>query len=325
MDFTALPLAVRQGYDDRKEKETIPASHGPLTDSEELEALLDFHEVAEIEQRRQPRWLLLGLCASNVVLLALAIALAAKLYSAKECRDPSLGVWSPANNAVEYHEVHFQAALANQTAYMGFPNDEIDKRWSELYDFGISVITEEEAMNLHRPTLPIPGTKDYLVELDVWHSLHCLNDLRKLLYPERYHMLERLTKDGVIDRNSFAFRHWDHCVDALRQSLMCQADIAPIPFHVNVPFNRGIFPRLATTHTCRNFTKIQEWAKAHRAPEFDFMISDPVKLQKIIEESGFDHSPEEDMEGLYWMFPGNQFFQYWRDHPLAESESAGLV
>lgn len=93
MDFTALPLAVRQGYDDRKEKETIPASHGPLTDSEELEALLDFHEVAEIEQRRQPRWLLLGLCASNVVLLALAIALAAKLYSVKECRDPSLGVW----------------------------------------------------------------------------------------------------------------------------------------------------------------------------------------------------------------------------------------
>lgn len=101
---------------------------------------------------------------------------------------------------------------------------------------------------------------------------------------------------------------------------MCQADVAPVSFHVNVPFNRGIFPRLATTHTCRNFTKIQEWARENQAPEFEFMIEDQAKLQEIIDESGFDHSPEENMEGLYWMFPGNKFFQYWRDHPYEGHE-----
>lgn len=41
---------------------------------------------------------------------------------------------APANDAVEYQELHFTAALANQTEYMGFPDDEIDKRWSDLYN-----------------------------------------------------------------------------------------------------------------------------------------------------------------------------------------------
>lgn len=75
---------------------------------------------------------------------------------------------------------------------------------------GISTITPEETKYLRTPTLHIPGQDDkYLIELDVFHSLHCLNDLRKLLYPERFQMLERLMdKDGNIDRNNFAFRHW---------------------------------------------------------------------------------------------------------------------
>jgi hypothetical protein len=76
---------------------------------------------------------------------------------------------------------------------------------------GISKITEEEAKKLMHPTLAIPGTKDYLVQLDVWHKLHCLNDLRMLLYPERYMYpgLAAVTNDeGVIDRESIEFRHW---------------------------------------------------------------------------------------------------------------------
>lgn len=152
---------------------------------------------------------------------------------------------------------------------MGFPDDEMDQRWLDLYDcksniknllvcvcvhstkktktktlsltVGISAISKAEAQQLADPTIAIPGTTDkYLVQLEVFHNLHCLNDLRKLLYPERYHMLEKATlKNGTIDRNSFGFRHWDHCIDSLRQALMCNADISPTSFHVNIPFSRG--------------------------------------------------------------------------------------
>ncbi|CAE7193445.1 hypothetical protein P3342_009432 [Pyrenophora teres f. teres] len=313
-----------EDHDEKDDIDSYDSRDSLLEDSTELGSIAKSNLAIKSTHRWKSSSVVIGLCTSNLLLLLISVMLGVRLYSVDDCKDPSLSVWSPANDAVEYHEEHFVAALANSTDYMGFPDDEIDKRWSDLYDFGISVISEEEAKKLPNPTIPIPGTKDYLVELDVWHSLHCLNDLRKLLYPERFQMLERLmTKNGTIDRNSFHFRHWDHCVDALRQTLMCQSDVAPVSFHVNIPFNRGIFPRLAATHTCRNFSKVQEWAKEHRAPEFEFMISDPEKLQEIIHESGFDHSPEENMEGLYWMFPGNKFFKHWQDHPMEDEVTAG--
>ena len=133
---------------------------------------------------------------------------------------------APANNAVEYIKEHkFRAALFNNTPYMGYPSDETDRLWSELYNctspfthipfktdetqVGISRISAEEAEQLPNPTLAIPGTQDYLIELDVWHELHCLNDLRKLLYPERFEGLEELKdENGIINRDTDPFRHW---------------------------------------------------------------------------------------------------------------------
>jgi Mycotoxin biosynthesis protein UstYa len=107
----------------------------------------------------------------------------------------------------------------------------------------------------------------------------------------------------------------DHCIDALRQALMCNADISPISFHVNTPVNVGVFPRLATTHTCRNFAKIQDWAHKNAAGEWDLHVTQE-EAKEIIRESGFDHAPLEDIEFLWELFPGDPFFQHWRDHPL---------
>lgn len=58
-----------------------------------------------------------------------------------------------------------------------------------------------------------------------------------------------------------------HCLDILRQQLMCTIDVgvfgqvwlypdAPEPF---VDFN--------TQHRCRNFEQIREWAEKHQLPE----------------------------------------------------------
>ncbi|KAJ0109998.1 uncharacterized protein J7T55_014800 [Diaporthe amygdali] len=235
----------------------------------------------------------------------------------KHGSDPTVEIYSPANEAVEYVQAkHFRAALFNLTEYMGYPTADgrTDQLWSNLYNFGISKISKEEAAKLHTPTLAIPGTEDYLIELDVWHELHCLNDIRKVFYPEVYGGLEEVTwPNGTINRDTDAFRHWDHCIDSLRQTIMCHADVAPIPFHVNVPDKKGIFPRLATTHTCRNFDRIQQWAKDNWAGAWDFNLN-PEKADEIIAASGFDNGPEEDIEFLWELFPGNPYFKHWREH-----------
>ncbi|KAL3421691.1 hypothetical protein PVAG01_05847 [Phlyctema vagabunda] len=240
------------------------------------------------------------LYTTNFILLAAVLAL---LFTVREksLRDPSLGIYSPANEAVEYiEEQWFRAALFNNTPYMGYPDDEKDKLWEDLYNFGTSTISEKEAKKLPHPTLPIPGTKRYLVQLDVWHQLHCLNDLRKLLYPDRFPGLEELKdENGVVDMTDSVFRHWAH----------------------------GVFPRLSTSHTCRNFGKIQEWAKENAAGVWDPIIT-PQQAAEIIQDADFDQSPFEDIEFLYDQFPGNPWFRYWREHPqeaeVARKKFGGL-
>ncbi|GAB7336039.1 hypothetical protein MBLNU13_g08855t1 [Cladosporium sp. NU13] len=271
---------------------------------------------------------MIALYTSNLIFLAIIGILSIRLRKLSSF-DPSIQIYSPANSAVEWiPEQKFRAALFNNTPYMGYPTDEIDARWSALYDFGISKISAQEAARLPNPTLPITGTKEsneYVIELDVWHELHCLNDLRKILYPERFGGLDALKdENGTIQRDDDTFRHWDHCIDSLRQTIMCHADVAPIPFHVNVPVSKGIFPRLATTHTCRNFTKIQEWARDRTIGEWEFSLT-KEKAQSVIKSAGFDQSPDEDIEFLYPKFPGVSWFKYWKSHPKeAEAERQRL-
>lgn len=61
-------------------------------------------------------------------------------------------------------------------------------------DVGISRVDKEVAGKLPNRTARIPGDEDYyIVGLDVMHQLHCLNRLRKSLYPDRYHVSANLT------------------------------------------------------------------------------------------------------------------------------------
>lgn len=69
----------------------------------------------------------------------------------------------------------------------------------------------------------------------------------------------------------------EHCLDALRQTLMCHSDVTPTVFHVGMNGD-GIFPKLAATHTCRNFDKVKQWALDHRAGEFRWQLQEGDKL-----------------------------------------------
>jgi Mycotoxin biosynthesis protein UstYa len=73
---------------------------------------------------------------------------------------------------------------------------------------GVSAIPKSEATKLSNKTIPRPGSDDYLVELDVFHQLHCLNDLRKAFYPDRFPDKWHYTADGKVDYKSVDHLHW---------------------------------------------------------------------------------------------------------------------
>lgn len=71
-----------------------------------------------------------------------------------------------------------------------------------------------------------------------------------------------------------------HCLDILRQQLMCTIDIGVLgqvwyqppdkPLQAFVDFN--------TVHTCRNFQAIRDWAEKHQLPDPDEIPADFLEL-----------------------------------------------
>ena len=52
--------------------------------------------------------------------------------------------------------------------------------------------------------------------------------------------------------------HLEHCIDYLRQAIMCTVDITPIPVEWSDQWNRLVV-NFDTWHTCRNFDGIKDW------------------------------------------------------------------
>jgi hypothetical protein len=131
----------------------------------------------------------------------------------------------------------------------------------------ISQISPESAAKLPNATTPFTNdTSHYIVELDVFHQLHCLNMLRKLVYPDVYTMDLTSGSEKAID-NIF---HMEHCYEQLRQSLQCSSDISTIYWEWSEKKQR-MFGNVRTTHTCKNFGKIRDWAVEHKAEtDLDF-------------------------------------------------------
>lgn len=56
--------------------------------------------------------------------------------------------------------------------------------------------------------------------------------------------------------------HTDHCIDYLRQVLMCHGDVTPITHFYHETRMRNFWPNFTVPHTCRKWDKIVAWAEA---------------------------------------------------------------
>jgi DUF1365 family protein len=55
------------------------------------------------------------------------------------------------------------------------------------------------------------------------------------------------------------YEHFMHCIDSLRQAIMCFSDITPIPFAWDERVGH-VQHHESIRHTCRNFDAIHGWA-----------------------------------------------------------------
>lgn len=95
-----------------------------------------------------------------------------------------------------------------------------------------------------------------------------------MLYPDRY---DHNRSDPAVGK------HMGHCVEWLRQSLLCNADIGTITWAWK-DREQAVVAHDASVHQCRNFHDIWKWARDHQLLagfKEDIRLTDDIAIPRI--------------------------------------------
>ncbi|KAH8814556.1 hypothetical protein DL96DRAFT_1752818 [Flagelloscypha sp. PMI_526] len=178
------------------------------------------------------------------------------------CHLKSL-LYSPARDAVEYEVSVFHTGFHSDSSKYQGTSDEVDKAWEDLYNGVFQRVTKEEAALLPNKTAKVPEDEDhYIVALHVFHDLHCLqNTVRQALFDGYYHKYDM--------SHPKTSAHMSHCIDHIRNSLMCTPDLGVIVWQWDEE-KQLTFSQDTTAHECVNYDKILEWADERRLVDGKF-------------------------------------------------------
>ncbi|KAJ6473932.1 hypothetical protein DFH09DRAFT_953435, partial [Mycena vulgaris] len=160
---------------------------------------------------------------------------------------------APAQHVVQHKLVKFTRGLADDVpVYERPPSAAVDEAWRELYSVAATKMSRSEAMQMPNKTWPLLGEEgSYIFALDVFHQLHCLDTLR-----------QQASISTGSDYPRVPSSHLRHCVGALRQALMCAADITPVVWQWSTA-HQIAEQRDDVVHVCRNYEGIRQWASEH--------------------------------------------------------------
>lgn len=171
--------------------------------------------------------------------------------------------WGPAVEAIKLEKTIFTSPLCynatsnelyrefdpSQPQYVGTPSPEIDAAWESLLGGQYLVLSDEEAKELDAP-VPIDGR--WIGEVEVMHSLHCLNTLRKALSPEYY-------GGGQHFAHTRLSLHLEHCFEQVRQSIQCAGDLTPVVLRPLGEDSQITVVGTPMAHTCRSWDALRTW------------------------------------------------------------------
>ncbi|XWX00529.1 hypothetical protein V2A60_008549 [Cordyceps javanica] len=145
--------------------------------------------------------------------------------------------------------------------FTGEPREELDEAWHKLLKNDNILVPKDylDERGLH--SVYTKDGKDGVASLSVYHSLHCLKKVKRMLFREHYH------KDKTGDAMAREIKHVDHCVEYIREALMCQPDLSMVTFRwINNTAQHedksGFWPTNfdVDRHRCANWEALDSWA-----------------------------------------------------------------
>ncbi|OJD11651.1 hypothetical protein AJ78_07621 [Emergomyces pasteurianus Ep9510] len=168
---------------------------------------------------------------------------------------------------VSYNPVHFNGSFTKATIYRQRPGPLVDEAWLALGTQYAPIIipeNEAEAYGIHPGQVKRKKEQGggFYANVEVFHHLHCLNTLRQASH-FNFEYYSKQGKGPFRDPDDALETHIGHCVDILRQQIMCTADVGVFgQWWVD---GVGPFVDFNTVHKCRNFDDIRKWAEKHQS------------------------------------------------------------
>ncbi|KAI1630920.1 hypothetical protein F4809DRAFT_658881 [Biscogniauxia mediterranea] len=108
--------------------------------------------------------------------------------------------------------------------FSGNPRPELDEAWHNLLRNDNIKVPKTYLEELNLTSVYTKDEMYGIVSLSVYHSLHCLKKVRRMLFKEYYHV------NKSQDSMARELKHVDHCIEYIREALMCQPDLSMVTF-----------------------------------------------------------------------------------------------
>jgi hypothetical protein len=157
------------------------------------------------------------------------------------------------------------------------------------------------------------GDDAYMGALDIFHVLHCFNEIRKEAFKDYsldnektedhhhrqsrpQHQQQQRQKNKKTKRHGEVFwLHLRHCTDIVTQNLMCHGDASMFPF-VWMESQRLPYPDMSVEKKCVDFDALKRWRN-----ERGIVVDDMKTIRKPK-----DVKHEMMMHDMYWRLFGNR-------------------
>ncbi|KAL4861734.1 hypothetical protein BDV12DRAFT_203705 [Aspergillus spectabilis] len=140
---------------------------------------------------------------------------------------------------------------------------QVSEAWGDygVPSYGFITLSTPSRYNLPPNDNVVPGISNaYMVS--VYHQLHCLKALHAALLPVITGG-EVSVHDHVHERDSalagFEHNHIEHCLDYLRQAVMCAGDVTLEPPDQRPESGKSPLQGWGVEHSCRSWEGIERW------------------------------------------------------------------
>ncbi|KAI5195620.1 hypothetical protein AUEXF2481DRAFT_6992 [Aureobasidium subglaciale EXF-2481] len=223
-------------------------------------------------------WVILWMFISMLMTSVLwAIVLAVYLHPARS--NQTIYEQSPVAKlaSLKQHEHLIDGSLysvyeSTYKSYINAPSRDVDALWDGLSAEGSEVVLMDGesvkfagfdlAKLVKAPANWTTRTGDlYPVQIDVFHQIHCLDEVRKQMHA--WHYYPELNSSGFAQKTSPTFQHWqhkNHCLSILLQNIICHADLDMVP-HRWTEWSKLPFAQFSIKKRCTNLDALLSWNK----------------------------------------------------------------